>query len=496
MKRVAAIAVALVAAVVLIVVVTGSNDDSGTYQVRAIFKNAFTIIPGEDVKVAGVVVGSIGALETTQGGHRAAVVLNIDTPGFKDFREDATCTIRPQSFIGERYVECTPTKPHPVGANPSPKLKRIESGPGKGQYLLPVSRTITPVDLDLVNNIMRLPFRQRLTVLLNELGIGLGARGKDLSKAIREANPALRDLDDVLAIVAKQNRVLADLAVDSDASLAPLAKDRKALADSFKQTNAVNEATLSRSADFQKNLELLPTFLRELTPTMKQLQGFSEAFTPVLENLHASAPGLNKLFTQLPAFSRAGVPALETLGDAADAGTQALVAAGPLTKDIGALGKTLVPTAQSLDALLTSLRTSGGVDKLMDLIFYSVAATNGYDTFGHYLRAELITNFCTAYVIDTSQGCDANFNRPDASSASARSASTGTRTNVADSASSGTAAKDAMKMPGSLLPQDGAASGTGGAQEKPDPTKQADQTPDGAADDPSASLLNYVLGDG
>jgi phospholipid/cholesterol/gamma-HCH transport system substrate-binding protein len=488
MKRIAAIAAALVVAIVLVVLATGSGGDGDTYQVRAIFKNAFTIIPGEDVKVAGVVVGSIGALETSSGGHRAAVVLNIDTPGFDDFRQDASCTIRPQSFIGERYVECSPTQPRPVGQRESPKLKRIEHGPGKGQYLLPVQNNVTPVDIDLVNNIMRLPFRQRLTVLLNEFGIALGARGKDLSTAIREANPALRDLDKVLAIVSKQNRVLGDLAVDSDAVLRPLAKDRKALADSFTKTNAVNEATLSRSPEFRKNLELLPTFLKELTPTMQQLQGFSEAFTPVLQNLQTAAPDLNTLFSQLPAFARAGSPALQTLGNAADAGTKALVDAGPLVKDVGTLGKTLVPTTGSLNDLLQSFKKTGGVDRLMDFIYYGVAATNGYDTFGHYLRAELLTNLCTRYTIQTDPKCDANFNRPEDTATSRSVSDPGATSRTAGAPGT----KDAIALPSSVLPGGDAKGASAGAQ----PPATGDKAADAGADDPSASLLNYVLGDG
>ena len=277
MRRIIAIVSVLVVAVVLVFVATGAGTTTVGPTIRAIFYNAFTVIPGgrEDRRGRR---GVDRRARDRAGGHKAAVVLNIEKPGFDDFRQDATCTIRPQSFIGERYVECTPTQPHPVGNNPSPELQQITSGPGKGQYLLPESNTVTPVDLDLVGNVMRLPFRERLTVILNEFGIGLGARGQDINRLIRDANPALRNLDKVLSILAKQNKTLADLAVDGDKSLAPLARDRRQLADYFKQASTVNEATASRSAAFQKNLELLPKFLAELTPTMNELKGFSDQF--------------------------------------------------------------------------------------------------------------------------------------------------------------------------------------------------------------------------
>ena len=77
---------------------------------RAIFENAFSVIPGEDVKIAGVKVGKVDSLDVTPD-QKAAVVLRIDRAGFKDFRRDAECTIRPQSLIGEKFVECTPTQP-------------------------------------------------------------------------------------------------------------------------------------------------------------------------------------------------------------------------------------------------------------------------------------------------------------------------------------------------------------------------------------------------
>jgi hypothetical protein len=57
----------------------------------------------------------------------------------------------------------------------------------------------------------------------------------------------------------------------------------------------------------------------------------------------------------------------------------------------------------------------------MDYIFYQVAAINGFDAFGHYLRAGLIVNTCSTYSIRAIAGCSANF-VPAAESASAATA--------------------------------------------------------------------------
>ena len=45
----------------------------------------------------------------------------------------------------------------------------------------------------------------------------------------------------------------------------------------------------------------------------------------------------------------------------------------------------------------------------MDYIFYQVAAVNGFDSVGHYLRAGLMVNQCATYAIEPVAGCSANF---------------------------------------------------------------------------------------
>ena len=93
--------------------------------VRAIFDDASFAAPGEDVRIAGANVGSIQSLGVTTG-NRAAVTHRHHDPRFTPFHADATCAIRPQSLIGEEYVDCIP------GTASTPALARIHSGPGTG----------------------------------------------------------------------------------------------------------------------------------------------------------------------------------------------------------------------------------------------------------------------------------------------------------------------------------------------------------------------------
>jgi phospholipid/cholesterol/gamma-HCH transport system substrate-binding protein len=179
-----------VAALVAVVLLASSaGGSSGGYTVRAIFDDAGNVISGEDVKIDGVKVGTVGSVTPTSRA-KAAVVLHIESPGFQDFRADASCTIEPEALIGEKFVNCLPTQPRAVDSPLPPPLQEVPSGQeGAGERLLPVQNTSSPVDVDLLQDIQRRPEAERFTIIINELGAGLAGRGSDLNAVVRRANP-------------------------------------------------------------------------------------------------------------------------------------------------------------------------------------------------------------------------------------------------------------------------------------------------------------------
>ena len=93
--------------------------------------------------------------------RKARVEMEIEE-GFAPFRADAECTIRPQSLIGEKFVQCHPGTPD------RPPLADGDDG----APTVPLEQTHSPVDLDLVFAALRQPYSQRLAIILNELGTG------------------------------------------------------------------------------------------------------------------------------------------------------------------------------------------------------------------------------------------------------------------------------------------------------------------------------------
>ena len=421
MRRLVLIALVLVAAAVAAAVASasGSGTGGGTYRVRAIFDDASFAVAGEQVRVAGAPVGSIASLEVTQN-KQAAVTLAINDARFTPFHANATCAIRPQSLIGEMYVDCNP------GTSSAPKLARIDRGPGAGTYYLPVIHTHSPVDFDISQDIYREPIAQRLAIILNELGTGLAARGSDLNAVIHRADPALQNTDQVLKILADQNRALAKLATDSAAVLTPLANQRRALADFIVQANTTAVASAQRSGDISRSIQLLPAFLRQLRPLMVDLGTLADQGTPVASELDASASALGREFTELTPFAKAARTSLIALGNAAAKSQGPLIATLPLDRRLQRLGNQTAPAANLLDRLTASLNKSGAIGQLMALLFYGTTAANGFDSLGHYVRDELLVSNCTGYALTPVPGCSANFVKGASASAASDAAASST----------------------------------------------------------------------
>jgi ABC-type transporter Mla subunit MlaD len=424
MRRVALIVAGLLVAALLITLpAIGSNGSTGDYEVRGIFDNGSFVVNGEEVRVAGATVGTVESVDVTSnteiasdegGPHavpgKAVVVMKINDSGFKDFRTDASCLIRPQSLIGEKFIDCTPTQPRAAGTQPPPPLQQIPDGqPGSGQYLLPLENNGKTVDLDLIQNIQRLPYADRFRIILNDLGAGLAGRGQDLGEVIDRANPALRQTDRVLAILAQQNQQLASLASNGDRVLKPLADNRTHVTGFFHNAAISGAATAERSAALEEGLRKFPETLRQVRLTSAKLKTFSDKGLPLFTALNQGGKGLSKATVNLPNFARESIPALTTLGDAAQTAGPKLVASDGLLTDLVGTANSSVPIGQNFSAFLDTFTKTGGFQNLMDFIYNSVGSTNGIDAFGHIVRSNLQLTSCVEVAVTVQSGCEAFF---------------------------------------------------------------------------------------
>jgi ABC-type transporter Mla subunit MlaD len=403
LKRLALILIALLAAGAFVVLAAGAGGGSGGHTYHAVLDNAFGLVSGGDMKVAGVRAGKITDLTlcTTsekkcppgdRGSNRALVTFTVTQNGFGSLRSDVFCQSRPQSLIGEYYLDCQP--------GTSPQVFK----PGS---TVPVTRTASTISPDLLGDVLREPYRQRFSIILGELGAAAAGNGQNLNDAIRRAVPALRETDSFLAILAQQNQILADLAKHGDTVLHDLAGNRADVARWVTASRGAAVDSASRKADIERGLQKLPGFLEQLRPAMAALGQVADTNTPALRNLGASAPQLKLLFNNLGPFATASTPSFAALGKASVTGDQAVKAATPTIQQLnqfasGApeLGQNLAIILQHLDDPqfgstrdpravaqhpTTHSNTYTGLESLLQYVFDQASDTNYFNGTGHML---------------------------------------------------------------------------------------------------------------
>jgi ABC-type transporter Mla subunit MlaD len=419
-------ALALVAIVVAVILIASGGGGSEGYVVRAIFDNGSFMVKGEQVRVAGANVGEVESVGVTmpeeidsyENGHpqaipgKAVIAMKITDPGFEDFRRDANCIIRPQSLIGEKYVDCRPTLPRAPGTKPPPPLRTIEDGqPGAGQHLLPLENNSTSVDPDLINDIHTLPYAQRFRLIFNELGATLAGRGSDIAAAVKRANPDLREADRLLKIFSEQKEELAQLASDSEEILRPLSEQRTHVAGFLANAGATGEASGERNAELEASLQKFPTFLRQFRSTMTSLKGFSDATTPVLAELDRATPALTEATRHLAPFTSASTVALKALGNAGEASGPIFAEAEPVVKKTRNLARTGAGPTTKLAKFFVSTNQTNGWDYLVKLIYNGAGALSQFDNYGHFVQSLVTLSNCIEYESTVTSTCNAHFNR-------------------------------------------------------------------------------------
>src|SRR5436190_14528602 len=392
MRRIlaAVIVVAGVSAFALLAGGAGSGaENKPAYWIE--LDNAFGLVPGSDFKIAGVGrVGKVTEEKVDLRTHKALIHVQLNQGGFSPIKTDVTCETRPQSLIGEYFIDCNPGRNRTV-------LK-----PGA---TIPVSRTFSTIPPDLVNNVLRLPQRERFRILLNELGIGFAGRGSDTNEVIRRAVPALRETDRFLALLAEQNRTITDLTVNADRVVSALSNNRSQVGRWIRMANRTSVTSAQRQVQIAQTWHRFPAFLEALRPTLRDLGQLADEDVPTLRDLDAASYNLKRFFTDVKPFSEASKPSLSNLRQTSMVGRRAIP---PLHKTVAQLAEftsNAPELGKNLRIVLTDLndrnravehdsRAPGGgftgFEALLRYVWAQSQSINIFDRNGFILKVALI----------------------------------------------------------------------------------------------------------
>jgi ABC-type transporter Mla subunit MlaD len=388
-------------------VLAGASDrKSGAQTYRIMFDNAFGLTEGGDFRVGGVTAGQTTKFDVDKKpgeSPKAVVTVEVEKPGFGDFRKDASCEILPQSLIGEYYVDCQPGKSE----------EKIGNG-----GIVPVDQTSSTIPADLVNNIMRRPYRERFRLIITELGTGLAGRPDDLQEVLRRAHPGLRETSRVLRILGDQNQVIKDFITDSDTVVQELERNKRNVVRFVREAGDAAEISATRREELRAQFQRFPRFLDELRPTMARLGELADEQTPLMSDLRRAAPDLDTFFTRLGPFAEASRPAVKSLGEMGEVGTRALTKGRQeiaelreLSEEAPAFAKPLRQFLQTIDDRKraiendvraketappapdpTAIPSEGGftgMEAIWNYFFWQTLSINMLDDEAHILRAGL-----------------------------------------------------------------------------------------------------------
>jgi phospholipid/cholesterol/gamma-HCH transport system substrate-binding protein len=335
--------------VIAVLVFLGFTKDipfTRPFEVNAVFQSANSIRTGSPVRIAGVDVGKVKAIEPQDGGDGAVVVLQIDDDGLP-LHSDATAKIRPRIFLeGNFFVDLEPG---------SPEAPELEDGD-----TIAVTQTATPVQLDEVLTALQSDARQDLKDVLDGLAVALtseptaaedadadpSARGQTAAESFNDAYDDIPDAERSTAQVlegllgAEPTRDLSRLLDGTARTTGALIRNENALRDLITNFNATMAAFAAESGNLRESV-------RELAPT--------------LETANRTLTALNEAFPPTRAFAREILPGVRETPATIDAALPWIAQARPLVgaNELGGVASELAPATRDLARV-----TAGSLDLL------------------------------------------------------------------------------------------------------------------------------------
>jgi phospholipid/cholesterol/gamma-HCH transport system substrate-binding protein len=456
---------------------SGCGGGSGSETVVAKFVSAAPLVKGNQIKVDGIVVGTVEDLRVRNG--LAEVTMELD-PEAMPLHSDAKFIIRPATLLGERFVDLD------RGTASAPLLDTSR--------VVPTSQTGQNVGLDDVLNTFDDPTGAGLAALFTTLGTGVRGNGKQVDETITTLAPSMQQIEGLAAVLKNHNELLGALVQDSEPILGALADNNGQSMDKLVgASDRLLAASAAKQAELDDVLKELPGTLESGSDALKQLSKTADDATPTLKELKPFTKNLDDFSDELRDFSEALDPALASSQQVLDRADQLLLQAQRPSDDLRVASPDLETAVEGTRKVVHGL--SENRDTMFDFIRNWALNLNGFDGISHYWRVALALNSDSwTALIDTilkgPGGLNLNLGSPTQTGTTAKD-STEAESESADGAEDAPAGGV-----GNLLkPLNGLTKGlTGGS------LLQKKQAPDGSSTGldkkQESSLLGFLLGGG
>lgn len=259
--------------------------------------DAGNLAKASDVRIAGVVVGEVEAIEN-RGDEGALVRVRLDEE-VGALHDGAEVRVGERSLVGEGVVTIV-----------DGDGDELDSGTA-----LP-SRSVAPsVQLHDVLRSLDAPTRKSLGRLVRSLGAGVQGRTDDVEQLFVAIGHLGRSGPDVVEAIAAQSEDLKHLVNTTSDVLRALNTSNGQLGELFDGADAVTRATAGQAASLRQVIEMLPSTLAHGREAFGSLGSLSADLRPVVRDLSRAAPYLTTALEQLPATAtdlRGLLPSLDS----------------------------------------------------------------------------------------------------------------------------------------------------------------------------------------
>ncbi len=243
------------------------------YRLHARFKETGLLVPGADVRISGVNVGKVSAVQAE--GVNSLVTMDIK-PSYVPIPVDTRAILRQKTLLGEAYVA-------------------LSTGTGSGRKFpdgatIPTSQIQDTQALDQVLGSFNTQTQQNLQALLAGTATALAGRGQTLNDAIGNFDPLATDLSAMVGVLNGQGGDLRQLISSSATVLNTLGGRSADLRSLIVAGDSVLSATAARNAALTATVDTLPPFLTQLRTTLGTLNTTLGITEPSLRALRPVAP--------------------------------------------------------------------------------------------------------------------------------------------------------------------------------------------------------------
>ena len=263
----------------------GNITFGGKTAFAATFSDVTGLLPGNDVRIAGVVVGSVDSIEL-EGRNLARVEFSLDEG--RAIPESTIAALRFRNLVGERYMALT------EGQGSSRPLAEGAT--------IPLAQTRNALDLTVLFNGFKPLFQALDPETVNQLAFevvqtlqgeggtveSIVARTASLTNTLADRDQVIgrviENMASVLATVDDRGSELSDLVIQLRNLSAGFAEDREAIGASLDGISELTSATAGLLVDIRPPLQADIVELGELATTLNENQDEVEGVLQRLPN--------------------------------------------------------------------------------------------------------------------------------------------------------------------------------------------------------------------